>query len=377
MTAEIIEAILELLKSRQPGVLVTVVRTRGSTPQKTAAKLLVTSQGKVLGTLGGGCVERDMLHFARKLLQQPTGPLFRRYHLNEELAARDGLVCGGTMEFFIEPLAPTTSFVNMIKAVETALRGGSPVALATVIQSPAAAAVGSKLLIREDGKTIGSRFERELKNQILKIAQPLMATGGSVLTGKPDGTQVYIEGYTTPPTLLLVGAGHVNKAVAELAHKVGFRIFVVDDRPEFANPQRFPEAQEIAVAPFSEWANQFSINFNTYVVVATRGHKYDDLALGAAIHTPARYVGLIGSKRKSLMIFQRLLQEGVPPEKIREIRAPIGLDIGAVTPEEIAVSIVAEIIMSCRGGKGGVMKLKPQVLARLLRGRKESPLSKE
>jgi xanthine dehydrogenase accessory factor len=157
----------------------------------------------------------------------------------------------------------------------------------------------------------------------------------------------------------------VGKATADLAHNLGYRVFVVDDRPEFANWERFPYAEDVVVTSYEGWSQHLSINVNTFVVVATRGHRFDDLALESALPSRARYIGLLGSRRKTLMIYQRLLQDGTPLERLKEIHAPIGLDIGGLTPEELAVSIMSEIIMVRRGGKGGVMQMDDWYLERV------------
>ena len=156
---------------------------------------------------------------------------------------------------------------------------------------------------------------------------------------------------------MLAGGGHVSKALAPIAKSVGMRIFVVDDRAEFANEERFPEADIVLVRDFVEGLNELPINANSFVIIATRGHRYDDVALEAAARGPARYVALLGSKRKTIMVFEELLKRGVPPERVRELRSPSGLDIGARTPEEIAVSIVAEILMFRLGGRGVPLQL--------------------
>jgi len=157
----------------------------------------------------------------------------------------------------------------------------------------------------------------------------------------------------------------VGKATADLAHMLGYRVFVVDDRPEFANPQRFPYAEQTVVTSYDQWSSQLSLNVNTFIVVATRGHRYDDLALESALATRARYIGLLGSRRKTLMIYQRLLQSGIPMERLQQVHAPIGLDIGALTPEELAVSIMSEVVMARRGGKGGAMTMDQWYLDRV------------
>ena len=198
-----------------------------------------------------------------------------------------------------------------------------------------------------------------------------MGKNDTVLTS--DGTELFVEGFTTPPTLVLMGGGHIGKATSTLAATLGFRIYVVDDRPEFANADRFPEAAGTVIATYSEGLAQVPINANTYIVVATRGHRQDDYALEAAIGTPATYVGLLGSKRKTLLIYRHLLEKGHSPEVLRRVRSPMGLDIGALTPEEIAVSIMSEIIMVRRGGQGGKMQMEDRYFKRALEQAKASP----
>jgi xanthine dehydrogenase accessory factor len=179
-----------------------------------------------------------------------------------------------------------------------------------------------------------------------------------------DGTEVFVEGFTTPPTLVMVGGGHVGKATADLANLLGYRVFVVDDRPEFANDERFPYAEQILVSPYDQWSKHVTLNVNSFVVAATRGHRFDDMALESALATPARYIGLLGSRRKTIMIYRRLLEQGTTIERLKQVWAPIGLDIGALTPEELAVSIMSEIIMVRRGGKGGPMQMDEWYLDR-------------
>ncbi|MQG80454.1 MAG: hypothetical protein FI692_01600, partial [SAR202 cluster bacterium] len=159
------------------------------------------------------------------------------------------------------------------------------------------------------------------------------------------------------PTLIMVGGGHVGKATADLADSLGYTVQVVDDRPEFSNPERFPYANDTIVTSYEDWSKQIDINVNTFIVVATRGHRYDDMALESALETPARYIGLLGSRRKTLMIYQRLLAQGISVDRLKDVKSPIGLDIGALTPEELAVSIMSEIIMERRGGKGSPLQM--------------------
>ncbi len=355
---EVIEEALGLMEKGEPCVMATVIHTKGSAPQKAGAKLLIRKDGSCVGTLGGGCVEGEVWSLAKQLLNTQGGPLYRKYDLNEAFAARDGLVCGGTMFFFIDPLVNPGNFKSFAPEIIRAYRGEMPVALATVVNSPTGTPkLGSKLLIREDGAVQGSFDNRTLELETSAIGKTLAIHGGNRYFKTVDDTEIFVEGFTSPPTLVLIGGGHVNRAVSRLASFLGFRMYVVDDRIEFANKERFPEADTLVISDYSRGLENVSVNSNTYIVVATRGHRYDDLALAAAIRTPARYIGLLGSKRKTLEIYKNLLKEKVPPERLREVRAPIGLNIGAITPEELAVSIMAEIIMVRNNGTGMPMKM--------------------
>ena len=358
---EVIQGAVDILKDGQPCVVATVVRTKGSTPQKAGAMLLVREDGSGLGTLGGGCVEGDIWFAAKEILRRNGGPEFKDYFLNEDIAARDGLVCGGTMYFYLEPLREDNEFLSIGNEIVDAYDGGNPVSLATVVNAVdkpgGGASLGAKLLLRMDGSVSGTLGSPELDNQALEIAKRVAEIGNTESIATADGTEIFVEGFTTPPTLVMVGGGHVGKATADLAHFLGYRVLVVDDRPEFSNPERFPYAEQTIVTPYDNWADDLSINVNTFLVVATRGHRFDDMALESALTTRARYIGLLGSRRKTLMIYRRLIQQGVAPERIKEVYAPVGLNIGGLTPEELAVSIMSEIIMVRRGGDGGQMQM--------------------
>ncbi len=367
---EPIQEAVNLLSDGQPCVLATVVRTKGSTPQKSGAMLLIREDGTGVGTLGGGCVEGDIWFAAKEILHNHGGPEFKDYYLNEDIAARDGLVCGGTMYFYLEPFWEGADFLEIGAEVLEAYEGGDAVALATVVNVPKGATnLGAKLLLRLDGSVAGSLGSAQLDEKAIAVGERVAQVGAvesfTIAEGTGEETEVFVEGFTTPPTLVMVGGGHVGKATADLAHTLGYRVFLVDDRPEFANEERFPYAEQTLVTGYEGWADQLTVNVNSYVVVATRGHRYDDLALESALSTKARYIGLLGSRRKTLMIYQRLLQQGIPLERLQQVRAPIGLDIGGLTPEELAVSIMSEIIMVRRGGKGGQMTMEDRYLQRI------------
>lgn len=359
------EAILELTKGESL-VVATVVRTKGSTPQKPGAKLLVRSDGSGVGTLGGGCVEGDIWFAAKELMRKSGGPEHRDYELNEDIAAQDGLVCGGTMYFLIDPIYRPGDYLKFAEEIQNAYQGGSAVALASltkaVVDNDNTAEIGSKLLIREDGTTSGSLGDPDLDLDAAERSMDLMIHGNSEYVYADDGAEFFIEAYTTPPQLVLVGAGHVSKAISPMAKTLGFRIFVVDDRKEFANEGRFPEADIIIVNRPVQAFKELPINLNSFIIIATRGHRHDNVALEAAVRTDARYVGLLGSKRKTILIYEDLIRFGIPIGRVREIRSPIGLDINARTPEEISVSIMSEILMFKLGGTGLPKKLEERLI---------------
>ena len=355
---EVIKEAVDLLRDAQPCVLATVVRTKGSTPQKSGAMLLVKEDGTGVGTLGGGCVEGDIWFAAREMLRNNAGPEFKEYFLNEDIAARDGLVCGGTMYFYLEPMTNNNDFQDIGQKVLEAYDGGEPVALATVVSDESdSGLLGAKLLLSVDGTVNGSLGSVALDKKATEIAMRIADLGAIESFVTDDGLEIFIEGFTTPPTLIMVGGGHVGKATADLADSLGYTVQIVDDRNEFSNSERFPYASETIVTSYDDWAKHININVNTFVVVATRGHRYDDMALESALQTPARYIGLLGSRRKTLMIYQRLLAQGISVDRLKEVKSPIGLDIGALTPEELAVSIMSEIIMERRGGKGSPLQM--------------------
>ena len=363
----VFRAAVEELEQGSPVAVATVVRTSGSTPQKPGAKLLVRSDGSGVGTLGGGCVEGDIWFAAQELMKRGGAAEMRDYELNEDLAAQDGLVCGGTMYFLIDPIRQAGDYLDFAGEVVAAYEGGKPVAIANLMAAPQDTSfrVGDKMLVREDGSNVGTLGDEQLDRQAGRRARELMAMGKNDYVVTDEGVEYFIEAFTTPPTLVLVGGGHVSKAIAPVAKSVGFRLYVVDDRDQFANAERFPEAEIVRSGEYAETIRGLPINANTFIVVATRGHRYDDAALAASMETPASYVGLLGSRRKTILIYEELLQRGWPIERVKAVHAPIGLDIGGRTPEEIAISIMAEILAFRLGGDGGSMKLEDRYMERI------------
>jgi xanthine dehydrogenase accessory factor len=261
---------------------------------------------------------------------------------------------------------------RILTETRAALEGGPPVLVATVIAGPTnvPGALGAKMLVRPDGSSSGGIGDDKVEAAVL-IEAPDAFRRHSVETiyvdrsgrrvnrlDAPEGAvyQVMLEVHERPATLLIVGAGHVGKALATIGDMCGFSVEVIDDRPEFANAERFPEADRITCGRFDEVLDGYPIDSNTYVVCVTRGHKHDETSLRLVAPSDAAYVGMIGSKRRVGAVLQHLVEHGVDAHAVERVHTPIGLDIGAETPEEIAVSIMAEIIRARRGGSALSMR---------------------
>jgi xanthine dehydrogenase accessory factor len=252
---------------------------------------------------------------------------------------------------------------NLYRLVADAVAGGQRIALALLVRAEGSTPreAGTKMVVYPDGHTAGTIGGGAMEAAVIREAVEAIAQGASRLVRyelhDPESgdlgicggvADVYIDVVTSSPTLVVVGAGHVAMPVAEIGHLCGFRVVVLDDRPEMASEERFPHAAERIAGDIGETLQALPITPDTYVVIVTRGHVYDEAALRAVIDSPAAYVGMIGSRRKVRTTFDRLRADGVPEERIGRVHAPIGLDIGAQTPAEIAVSILAEIVMLCR-----------------------------
>ena len=247
---------------------------------------------------------------------------------------------------------------------------GKAVAVATVVRAPqgAAARIGGKLLVRADGSRLGSigggPLEEAIAAACLAALTQLPRTAVETifyaangerlhrLEASADEVEVMIEVIERPATLLIVGGGHVGQSLATIAALAGFSVTVLDDRSAFANQERFPMADRVICGDFVEELRKFAIDAATYIVMVSRGHKQDELALREVAASGAAYVGMIGSLRRVSTVLTHLAQEGVPREALERVYTPIGLDIGAETPEEIAVSVVAELVLVRRGGSG-------------------------
>ncbi|WP_338666550.1 XdhC family protein [Pseudodesulfovibrio methanolicus] len=319
-----------LVEAAEPFVLVTVVESSGSTPRSSGAKMAVRGDGSIIGTVGGGLGEARACKAAGEMLADDAADGEARLmfvDMTEELAAESDMICGGGLSMLLEMAAPGGECARAYAELDGMLRKGVPATLETRIQDG-------------DGPRV---------------------VGHELVAGSPEGDvpvfmrdrdpMVLAEPFIPPASLYIFGAGHVSRFTARVAAMVGFRTVVLDDREEYANRERFPEADEVVVLPsFAGCCDAFKDDGEAFVVIVTRGHLHDRNVLAEALRTRARYVGMIGSSTKRNKIYDSLLSDGFTQADIDRCYSPIGLPLGGRTPEEIAVSIVGELIQ-VRAGK--------------------------
>ncbi len=335
---DVIRALIRTLEEDRAVVFCQIVETRGSTPQKAGAAMLVLPDGGQVGTLGGGCVENEVRRDALRRLHEP-GPSVHSFLLDHDDAWADGLVCGGRMTVVVEALRGEAPLAYFRALAATMDRGGG--FTEAVVVSPESPELGRRALFDADGRREAGGASLEARPAPLsERPRPRVERGVAWLP--------------SPPTVRLViaGAGHVGREVAALAGRVDFDVWVIDDRRRLADAERFPDAGRILVGPIAETLASIGIDANTYILIVTRGHGHDRDALGVAAPTAASYVGLIGSRRKIRMIFEALRERGVSEEALARVSAPVGLDIGSRTVPEIAVSVVAQLIARRNLGAG-------------------------
>ncbi len=363
MTREVYARMAELEREGRRFAVCTVVRTVGSTPQVVGAKLLVDDLGRLTGTLGGGCVEGDAFAEAKHVIQTGT-PSLREYELTEDLAWDTGLVCGGTMWIAIESgeEALRIGGRDLLGDLLAASSGGRPVALATRLRKHGREfQPDGRLLVETDGAAHG---ELAVDGPACDAALVALREGTARTVALDDETELLVEPVLSKPRLVIAGGGHVGLALARMAALLEYDVTVIDDRTEFSERERFGPGIDVVRMDMVEALRSLPMGWNTFIVIATRGHKLDSHCLREAVKRDARYVGLLGSKRKTVLIAKLLRDEGVSDERIRAVHAPIGLDLGGRTPSEIALSVLAEMSMERFGGSGRALRLPDEVFDR-------------
>jgi len=414
---ELFQEIIRDLESGETVAMATIVKRKGSVPREVGAKMLVHRGGKISGTVGGGCGEAEVWRSALNVIDTQR-PNVVQVDLTEEIALESQGVCGGIFDVFIQPWhnelhAGQPSMQDFARAINDALEGEQAIVLATIIDAGGAwrPYVGQQMLVHENGETFGTLTLPDpptgLTPQLIEATHKAISTGkphienvGATLAvarlpaqsparstkshienvgAKPHienvpgpsntWAEIFIEPFVPNPVLLIAGAGHIAAPLAALAHLMNFSVSVTDDRTSFASRERFPDAKQLLVGDIESVLRNYPITPRTHIVLVTRAHAHDVQGLRAIIDSPAAYIGMIGSQRRVWAVFKLLHEEGVPAEKLARVRAPIGLDLGGSTPEEIALCIMAEIIMLRHSGTGIAMSesLRGRFMERLKR----------
>lgn len=350
------ERMADLAAAGVPFAVATVVRTQGSTPQVVGARMVVTADPaeRPAGTLGGGCVEADAILASRRVIQD-GGRALHAHQLTEELAWNTGLVCGGTMWVLAERRedALVCGDCDLLPLAVDAARGGPALAFVTLLARGERLGLqfAGRITVMAGGRLVGTLGAAALDEQARDAALEQMRLGTPRLATVDASREWLIEPVSQRPRLVVAGGGHVARAIARQARLLDFDVTILEDRPEFADPSRFDGATVVS-GPVPESIASIDYSDQTWLVVATRGHKLDADCVLAAAKTGVRYIGLLGSRRKTILIAAMLRDEGIADDRIAVVRAPVGLDLGGRTPAEIALSVLAEITQRRYAGTG-------------------------
>ncbi|HJU12426.1 MAG TPA: XdhC family protein [Candidatus Binataceae bacterium] len=359
------------LERDKPFVLATVINVRGSTPREIGAKMIVRSDGQ-FGTIGGGCGEAEVFRKARLLLDEGSGAKLTEVDLTGDFEQQEIGSCGGIMDVFIDCWSPQAD-LEMARQLADSAEQSRAMALVTLIDGgeKSEPAVGAKALLDphepHSPSVLGGFSNQALAQMAERAADSVPGllevnqNGGlrEIVRIEPSGApRVFVDPITGAQRLIIAGAGHIAVPLASLGSMLGFHVTVIDDRASFANRERFPNADRIIVRPFSAAIESLSLDRHCYVISVTRGHSFDEEVIRTVLrgqaHLPQQqrgcFIGMIGSRRRVRAMLDHLQEDGFDRELLEEIHAPLGLDIGAETPEEIAVSIIAEIIRERRTG---------------------------
>jgi xanthine dehydrogenase accessory factor len=340
---EVYKKAISVLSRGENIAVITVISTTGSTPGKVGYKMLVWGKnGQTFGTVGGGLTEAKMINVAKDMLGKAESRVFT-FDKDGSFDEEKG-ICGGSIEFLIETFAKKT--LPLFKELSTFIENGGRGALVSIIspkKSP------QKILLK-NAEQIATATNINFCHDVIESIKKVVDKEQPEKKALANGTEVFIEAVWEQPMVFIFGAGHLSYYISRYAKSVNFRVVVCDDRVEFANKKRFPDADNIIVESFESVFDKIGINKNSYIVVVTKGHKCDAIVLEKVLKTDAKYIGMIGSKRKAVTVLAKLQEKGIPEQMLRRVYSPIGISIGAVTPEEIALSIVCELVKIRRLG---------------------------
>ena len=345
---ELFTDLAKLVRVEKRVAMATLVGTRGTTPKREGAKMWVGEEGRILGSVTiGGCVDARVITDAEKALAS-SQPRLLQVDLGDEDAWEMGLSCAGSLDVLIEPFdLADPKLIDMYRAVRAAVDDGKTVAIVTPLK-----ATGSRVLVMEDGATSGV-----LDEEVRRVALDLIRKRKSA-TVSIGNESVFFEVHGPSPTLIVFGAGHLSMPLVSLARGLGLKTIVVDGRPRFATRERFPEADELLVGIPSEIAQTLAYNSSTFVVLTAHDYKYDLPVLKVVLPAGAAYVGLLGSKRRGKSIKDFLKEDGMDQSVLERLHVPTGLDIGAESAAEIALSILAEAVAIKAGRRGASLREK-------------------
>lgn len=318
--------ICEHLACGEKGAIATIIEKVGAAPRDEGARMFVTSDGKSYGTIGGGSVEAQAIKEAIKVIATGCHSMLD-FRMDGKDIAENDMICGGNVRIFIEPIdeGQKDVFMATVNAMKRSKKG-------FLITRYSHTGI-SKSLACDDSTVVGAPVNQDTLERLFAAPDKPVVSDGFIAMPIMNRSDLYI-----------FGAGHVSQYISRVAAMVGFDVTVIDDRGDYANSERFPEARTIIVDEFHSGFDYLPFTGSEYVVIVTRGHKHDALVLEQVITRPTRYLGMIGSHRKTRMVFDHLKRNGIDESQLVRVFAPIGIDIAAETPEEIAVSIMAEII---------------------------------
>ena len=328
MNMNMYEIVEDYLKNGKIGAIATVISRNGSAPRDVGAKMFVGEDGKIYGTIGGGSLEHSVYKQAMSTMGTEK-PEMIHIRMDSEEVASDGMICGGDVDVFLEPVHEKN--LKLYNRLGELKRMGLNGVLVTQFNGEQYL----KTAVEENAEISGDDISADDKKAFLEHIRD---------TDLHFEDGVIIESLHIAPPLYVFGAGHVSQFISKVAKMVGFYVVIIDDREEFANKERFPDADEILVESFYNVFNNLNFTGSEYVVIVTRGHQFDRDVLIESLKKDTKYIGMIGSRRKVKMVLEHMKEIGLDPEAVDNVYSPIGLSINAETPQEIAVSIVGELI---------------------------------
>jgi xanthine dehydrogenase accessory factor len=344
---DLFEEIERCVRSEEKTATATVVTTQGSTPREVGAKMVIRTSGETSGTIGGGYGEAEVWQAGMETLKDGRRRMLT-LDLTADIAMDTGMVCGGVMEVFVDLWDGRD--LDVLQAAVEAMKESGRFTVVTPLTTDES---HPHQLVLGDGRAVGGPGDESLDTGLTSQAREALREGISrTIPGTDTRPAVFVDVQVAPPTLLIAGGGHIAVPLVRMGTMLGFRVVVLDDRPIFANEERFPDADEAIAAPFGETLASYPLDDRTYVTIMTRGHAHDLECLSEVIDKPVAYIGMIGSRRRVRGVLDLVREKGYSEELLSRVHAPIGLDIGARTPEEIAVSVIAEVVQARRGGTG-------------------------